>query len=94
MKLNILSSVQYNNIVLQPGVTVAIPERQAIALIRANAAEPVGRAALDVWAVRVAADLAAKQIEESAQAAFGLPREPEYIGGHSRRVLSQGGAHV
>ena len=95
MRLNILSPVQHGQFLLTPGMELSLPEEQALALIRARAAEPVGRSALAAWAAHAAADLTALQLEEVAMAAIGAVREIPYTGGHSRPSPSlKGGSHV
>lgn len=93
MRLKILSSVQHDGTPFKPGALVAIPEAQAIALIRAKAAEPAGRASAALWAVHAKADLVTQQKEDAAQAVRGLPHGPEYINVWGRDQ-SKGGAHV
>lgn len=95
MRLNILSEVQHDQLLLTPGMALSLPEEQALALIRAKAAEPVGRAAIAVWAAHAAADLTALQLEEVAIAARGAVPEIPYIGGRSRLAPSiKGGSHA
>lgn len=89
MKLRILSPVNAGDQLLQVGVVVSLSEKDALALIRAKAAEPVGQPAIDLWAPHAAADLAAQQLNDARMTERNERATPkiEIIG---RRILPVG----
>ena len=88
MKLRILSPVQSSQ-QLQVGAIVFLSEKQAVELIRAKAAEPVGKPAIDLWAPYLAADLLAQQRHEAYMAGVNeraAPNEIEVLGRPARAI--------
>ena len=73
MKLKLLTPVNASGQLLQIGAIVSLPDKEAVELIRAKAAEPVGHAATDLWAPHAAADLAAQQRHEEHMAGVNEP---------------------
>ena len=89
MKLRILSPVNASGQLLQIGATVSLPDKEAVELIRAKAAEPVGHTAIDSWAPHAAADLAAQQRHEAYMAEVNeraTPNEIEVLGRTARAI--------
>ena len=89
MRIRILSPVNAGDYLLQAGVVVSLPDKEALALVRAKAAEPVGQPAIGLWSPLAAADLAALQLNDARMAERNeraTPKAIESIGGRKLPV--------